>query len=49
MTEVKTTYEFKDLKPGLVSLLLDTEAVKVIPIHDADSIDLILTVISKKN
>jgi len=48
MSEIKQTYEHKDLKPNILSILLGTEALRIIPQSDADSIDVSIIVVEKK-
>jgi hypothetical protein len=44
MSETSTTYTIKGKKPGLVTLMIDGEAVKQVSISDAETIDLELKI-----
>ena len=44
MSETSTTYEIKNQKPGLVTLMIDSTAVKQILVTDAESLNLELKV-----
>lgn len=48
MSEKSTKYSHKDLKPGLVTLMIDGQAVEQITVTDADTIDLTLEITEKK-
>jgi len=48
MPEKKTTYTDKDLKPGLVTLMLGGETIRQVTVADADTIDLTLEITEKK-
>lgn len=49
MSELKQTYEHKGLKPGLVSVLLGTEPLRIIPIgEDVTSVDVIVTIVENR-
>jgi hypothetical protein len=48
VSEKTTKYTDKDLKPGLVTLMLGSETVRQINITDAETIDLALEITEKK-
>jgi len=48
MSEKSTKYSHKDLRPGLVTLMVDGQAIEQIPVADADTIDLELIITEKK-
>ena len=45
MAEIKTTYENTGLPPQILTLTSGTELVRQISIDDAESVDVILTII----
>lgn len=49
MSETKTTHEFKDVKTKLIVITAETNLLKAIPINPDTIVDMIVTIIERKD